>query len=93
MIYELWPDPDRRDAALIALAERVYRTEPRGELHPEEIRTVQALSVGLEERGAAEVLGVPWQTVHERMRRVRSILGAKNTTQACCEALRRGLIR
>ena len=97
-----WTDPDRRDAALLACLEDVYRAEEGralpavpidpAELTPEELRILGALSRGLGDRGTADVLGVTWDSVRHSSRSARRKLGAKNTTHACCEALRRGLI-
>lgn len=93
-----WPDPDRRDGALARLRLRVERQPPRFrgrrvELGEGELRALEALSHGVGYQGASELLDVSLDTVKEQMRLARHVLGAKDTTSACCEAIRRGLIR
>lgn len=89
-----WADPDRRDDAILRVLGRVYRQpDRRCELVPSEVRVLEALSRGLEYRGAAEVLGLTFETVKGQAKSARRVLRAKNTTHACCEAIRRGLIR
>jgi DNA-binding CsgD family transcriptional regulator len=93
-LEHLWPDPDRRDDALYRVAAAVGHSPPeRTQVHPAELRALQAVSVGLDERGAAHVLGLARMTVTTQLRDARRALRAKNTTHACCEALRQGLIR
>ncbi len=99
----LWPDPDRRDDALLRCLEDVYRADEElvppvllvdpDDLTPEELRILGALSHGLGDRGAAHALGVTWDSVRHSSRSARRKLRAKNTTHACCEALRQGLIK
>lgn len=89
-----WSDPDRRDDALLRILTRVYeQPEERSTLTPGELRAIEAMSHGLGEIGAAEVIGVRPLTLKKQLKRARRVLRAKNTTHACCEALRRGLIR
>ena len=90
-----WPDEDRRHEALVDALCDVYRAEPdrSSELSAIETRVVEALSHGVGQRGAAEILGMSPFTVNSHMKRISPKLGAKNTTHACCEALRLGLIR
>lgn len=59
---------------------------------PCELRVVQAMSYGMTREMAAELLGVSGETVKTQLESIRFRLKAKNTTHACCEALRRGLI-
>jgi len=92
VIEQLWPDPDRREDALERLLVRVYSTTERTHVTPAELRALQALSVGLDEHGCAAVLGVGHETVKRQLVKARRALRAKNTTHACCEALRQGLI-
>jgi DNA-binding CsgD family transcriptional regulator len=103
-LEHLWPDPDRRDSAcmraLIRVAAQPERWTikaapmvPRDSLTDAELRTLQAMSVGLSRYEAAEVLGVGLETVKDRLKVARRILAAKTTAHACCEALRQGLIR
>lgn len=87
-LERLWPDTDRRDAALLRLTARIDSVQ----LTAAEVRLLQALSSGLTEAQAAHVLGRSVAAVHDEATRARRVLGAKNVTHACCEALRRGLI-
>jgi len=98
---ELWPDPDRRDEALAAIQARMAgkRQFPqRGgrraklTLTPVEIRCLQAASYGLQMADAAAAFGMGYETVQTHLKYARRKLRAKNTTHACCEAIRRGLI-
>lgn len=89
---ELMPDPDRRDEALLRCLVDVHSYEPEL-LTPAQTRVLGALSHGLGDRGAADLLGVTVESVKEAAKLARRKLQARNTTHACCEALRRGLIR
>lgn len=57
-----------------------------------EVRVLQCLSVGLGASGAADVLGVSWNTVNTQSKCARIKLRAKNTVHACCIAIAEGLI-
>lgn len=57
-----------------------------------ERQVVDACSRGLTEPMVADVLGVSRWTVHHHMKNARFKLRAKNTTHACCIAIRAGLI-
>lgn len=92
-LEHVFPDPDRRDDALERLLTDVYSTTERTQLTAAELRALQASSVGLDGYGAAAVLGVAYETVKSQLKTGRRALRAKNTTHACCEALRQGLIR
>ena len=98
---ELWPDPDRRDAALTRVlfavegmreANRHDPNRPRVALTKDERMALAAMSHGLTRRQAGELLGAPMETVASRLERARMILRSKNTTQAVAVALRQGLI-
>lgn len=90
----LWPDPARREDALERVTVRVGVGDlRRQELDRKDRDVLQAVSVGLTSIEAAEVLGVPHETVKDRLKACRRVLRAKTTTHACCEALRQGLIR
>lgn len=102
---DLWPDPDRRNAALERLAllvhggERVHnerRQRPRQGAHdllsPIEVRCLLVLSHGVGLRGAAELLGVGLETVKTHTKHARWKLRAKNTTHAVAIAIRQGII-
>jgi len=88
-----WPDPDLRDDALLRCLVAVHRYEPRYYLRPAELRILEALSHGVGEKGAAALVGESRETVHSCMKAARAVLGAKDSTEAVAEALRRGLIR
>jgi DNA-binding NarL/FixJ family response regulator len=71
----------------------VHAYEPPDALTPTQVRVLEALSRGLGDNGAADVLGVTTESVKTSSQLARRKLKAKNTTHACCEALRQGLIR
>jgi len=50
------------------------------------------LSRGLEHTMVADALCIGYETVRTHLRTARAKLRAKNSTEACCEAIRRGLI-
>lgn len=64
----------------------------RRRLGPAELEVLIWASRGLQQHQIAEVLGKKLQTVKTQLVSARWKLGAENTTQACCEAIRRGLI-
>lgn len=86
-----WPDEDRRHEALVNALVDVYSCEP--ELSASEARVLEALSHGVGQQGAADILGLSASTVNSHMKSISRKLAAKNTTHACCQALRLGLIR
>lgn len=88
-----WPDGDRRDDALIRALCDVYQAEDTRLIQPSQTRVLEALSHGSDANGAAEILGLSAFTVREHTKNARRALRAKNTTHACCEAIRLGLIR
>lgn len=93
-MIEGWSDPDRRDAALLHCLIDVHSTpEPRSSLTLRERQVLEALSRGMGNDGTADLLGIGVETVKTRTMHARWALRAKNTTHACCEALRRGLIQ
>ena len=57
-----------------------------------ELDVLRCFSRGLNRQMVAETLGISAQTVMVHTKNVRPKLQAKNTTEACCEAIRRGLI-
>lgn len=89
----LWPDPDRRDDALLRCLQDTYRAQPRRHLTAAEVKVVEALSHGLGRNGAAEVLGLGLETVKARIRDGKAALGCKDQAHLVAESLRRGLIR
>ncbi len=96
----LWPDPDRRDAALLRCLEDVYRAEGECPAEPRdsrqvtaaELRALEGFSHGLGRTGTADALGVTLETVKTLTVRARRKLQAKDTTHAVAIAIRRGLI-
>ena len=87
-----WPDPDRRDAALLRCLERTYRSQHLVQPTPSQLRVLAALSHGVDQRGAAELLGITFETVKTQLRDAKRRLGCKTTAHAVAEALRRDLI-
>ena len=73
-------------------------TDPRIERGPSLTPTSHELlllgyaSRGLTDRMIGDAMGISRESVKTGLRSVRARLRAKNTTHACCEALRRGLI-
>ena len=65
---------------------------PRDTLTEPERRTLEAMSHGLDREQTGQVLGVSVEVIKDRLKVARRVLRAKNTTHACCEALRLGLI-
>lgn len=63
------------------------------ELTRRELEVLTYLSRGLEYEQVGTALFISLQTVKTHARHARYKLRAKNTTHACSEALRRGLIR
>lgn len=84
-----WDDPDRRDAALERVESRVHAAVP---LSPYERRVLRCYSHGLRSGEAAEALGVGIETVKTQIASAKRKLAAKTREQACCEAIRQGLI-
>lgn len=102
LLADLWPDPDRRDYALLRLAYRVAMQPGPGEPTPErdrlgvtptQARMLEGLSHGLGREGTAELCGVTLESVKTQLQLVRRTLGAKDSTHAVAIALRHGIIR
>lgn len=106
-LENMWPDDDRRDAALHRIGETLAgRRERNGEYArplgeprppsssptPTELRVVTAISHGLGCKGAAHVLGISEETVKTRLRLASRRVGAKNTTHLVSICLREGWI-
>ncbi len=91
-LVQIWPDRDRRSDALLRCLIDVHQHEPPDALTPNQARVLEALSRGLGDKGAADLLGVTIESIKTSSQLARRKLKAKNTTHACCEALRRGLI-
>jgi DNA-binding NarL/FixJ family response regulator len=104
---EEWADPDRRDEALwrvllkVAAAPLVDEASlslvvsgrVEGDPSPQELQVLEAFSHGLGYRSIGETLGRPLETMKAQVKHAKFLLRSKTTTEACCEALRRGLIR
>src|SRR4051794_4371076 len=88
-LEHLWPDPDRRDDALLRVAVRCARSET---LTPAERRCLSAAACGLRRMESATVLGLSPHTIDSELLKARRRLRAKTTTHAVAEALRQGLI-
>jgi DNA-binding CsgD family transcriptional regulator len=89
---EGWDDPDRRDDALDRVAAAANIHQPRTVLRPAEINVARCISHGLDRAATAETLGITYETVKQHLKTLRATLACKTTTQACCEAIRQGLI-
>src|SRR5262245_17049467 len=85
-----WTDPDRRDAAIDRLVDDL--SAKKETLSEVERRTVLYLSYGLGERGAAEMLGVSYETARTHTQHARRKLCAKNIAHLVALALRQKLI-
>lgn len=77
--------PDRRGP--------IYRGPGDADLTPRELDVLTCLSRGLEYPMVADALGISLESVKSHAKHARFKLRAKNSVQACCEALRLGLIR
>lgn len=64
----------------------------RTALSPSELRTLEAISRGLTVEMAGQLLCLSADTIKTQLKGARYRLRAKNTLQACCEAIRLGLI-
>lgn len=74
--------------------EPIYRMTARGvDLTPRELQVLECLSRGLEYPMVGDALGISLESVKSHAKHARFKLRAKNSIQACCEALRLGLIR
>jgi DNA-binding CsgD family transcriptional regulator len=78
-------DEEMIDSAIVA----PWRTD----LSDAELRVLEASSRGLTYEMTADLLFVEASTVRRHLKAARHRLRAKNTTHACCEAIRQGLIR
>lgn len=70
----------------------VARCERPAALTVRETEALRYLSRGLTREQTADAMAYSLETVKDWMKSARYKLRAKNSTQACCEALRRGLI-
>ena len=68
------------------------RRGPAAEPTPHELMLLSYASRGLTDQMIADAMSISRESVRSGLKSVRARLQAKNTTQACCEAIRRGLI-
>jgi DNA-binding NarL/FixJ family response regulator len=90
-LEHLWPDEDRRNGALDAFLDHVLDRLPLP-LTDAETVTLRLYSHGMTITMVADQLCVSAQAIKSRTKNAREKLGAKTTAEACCEAVRRGLI-
>lgn len=95
-----WPSRllhDLTDAPLIDEEWLDRANHPSNMLHPDlspaELRVLEAASYGLEASMIADLYGISFFTVNDHLKAARVKLRAKNTTHACCVAVRQGVIR
>jgi DNA-binding NarL/FixJ family response regulator len=86
---DLWPDEDRRNGALDECAAYVLRPM---ELTDGEIVVLRLFSHGQTPEMVAQQLCLSNDAIKSRLFRARVKLKSKTKTEACCEALRQGLI-
>jgi DNA-binding NarL/FixJ family response regulator len=88
-----WPDEDRRNGALDAFLNDVLDPDrlPRPLTEAETV-TLRLYSHGMTRAMVADQLCLSTQAIKSRTKNAREKLGAKTTAEACCEAVRRGLI-
>ncbi len=93
-----WPDRLLRklaDAPLVAEpavdSPKTYRLAEFSFLTPRELEVLHYASLGLENSHIADMLFVTVETVKTHLKAARYRLCAKNTTHACCLAIRAGL--
>jgi len=99
-LEQMWPDADRREAALTRIQAQLhgqgYRNggpTPREIVSDKEVAAINALSHGLGHKGAAEILGVSVDAIYRRLRSARTLLAAKDDYHLIAIALRGGLIQ
>jgi LuxR family transcriptional regulator, quorum-sensing system regulator BjaR1 len=78
-----------RHATLVVAARMGSRIGP---LTRRQYQALEAMSRGLSYGEAAVELALGVETVKEHLKRVRKVLGARNTNHAISEAFRRGLL-
>lgn len=88
-----WGDKDKTAAALARIEAVIYSYQAPQDLTQMEKKVLTCFSYGLRYSEAAEVLGCGLETVKTHVRLINRKLAAKNTTHACCIALRQGWIK
>lgn len=96
-LAELWPDDDRRDAAVEHLLARItlddtIRAARGGPLTPKQREVLVCLSHGTGRNGAADLMGCNLETVKSHLRQLKRTLAAKDNAHAVAIAIRTGLI-
>jgi DNA-binding NarL/FixJ family response regulator len=93
-----WPDRLLHDLARapllddsLELVPKHYATVSRNELSERELQILHCASIGLTTEHIADLLFLAQTTVKDHLKRARYVLRAKNTTHACCLAIRQGL--
>jgi DNA-binding NarL/FixJ family response regulator len=93
-----WPDRLLHDLAQAPLVEEGvlkfahhYTQATREDLTDREVEILRYASVGLNADHIGSLLHLAEETVKKHLRACRFRLGAKNTTHACCLAIRQGL--
>jgi DNA-binding CsgD family transcriptional regulator len=93
-----WPDRLLHDLARAPIVEeevadfaKTYASAVRVALSQAELRVLHYASLGLEAAHIGDLLYVSENTVKTHLKAARFRLKAKNTTHACCLALREGL--
>ncbi len=68
-----------------------YQMATKVSLSDRELQVLHCASLGLDHDHIADLLFVSIETVKQHLKAARYVLRAKNTTHACCLALRHGL--
>lgn len=89
-LRRMMPDDDRRDDALLRLGAFVLR--PLGTLTVQEATALAYASVGLTNQMIGDAMGYAHGSAKDFLTSARAKLRAKNTTHACCLAIRQRLI-
>lgn len=94
-----WPDRLLHDLARTPIAYEEdliysgsYTTHARADLSDRELEVLRCASHGLDMEHIADLLCISIDTVKCHLKAARYRLKAKNTTHACCLAIRQGLI-
>ncbi len=93
-----WPDRLLHDLARAPVVDEAaadfandYAMATKTDLSDRELQVLKCASVGLEYEHIGELLFISLATVKHHLKSARYRLKAKNTTHACCLALRQGL--
>lgn len=93
-----WPNRLLHDLARAPIVDdsmdtlpRSYATVRRADLSDRELEVLHCASLGLTTEHIGDILFLSEETIKNHLKRARYVLRAKNTTHACCLALRAGL--